>query len=89
MNGDGFIDTEDHSGEVEQEEHDDGGNKNNRMVDIIVLITLSHPLWFSTFRTICLVSEKNGRTLFQSEAGKELCSSVNFHIWVIYIFLSA
>ena len=51
VNGDGLIDTEDHPGEVEQEEHDDGRNKNKRMVDIIIL-TLS--VWFCTFSTICL-----------------------------------
>ena len=61
MNGDGFIDTEDDSGEVEEEEHDDGGNQNSGIVDNIILITHSPHLWFSTLRTICLVLEKNGR----------------------------
>ena len=39
--GDGLIDTEDDSGGVEDEEHDDGEDENHREVDIIHLVISS------------------------------------------------
>ena len=46
--GDGFIETDDDSGCVEQEEHEDGGNENHRKVDIVLLAGQSFLDGFST-----------------------------------------
>ena len=90
VNGDGLIDTEDDPGEVEQEEHDDGGNKNHRMVDIIILITQSPHLRLSTFRTICFKLTLISQTVHlptRKRAGNVITSLSNTNVWYALLLL--